>query len=75
MQAYATELVGLPTDVLLANSTPLLTVLKQVTRTIPIVFTQVADPIVGGFVNSYARPDGNMTGFTDFDASLAGRMG
>ena len=73
MQAYATELVGLPTDVLLANSTPLLTVLKQVTRTIPIVFTQVADPIIGGLVSSYARPDGNMTGFTDIDASIAGK--
>jgi putative ABC transport system substrate-binding protein len=73
MQAYSTELVGLPTDVLVANSTPLLTVLKQVTRTIPIVFTQIADPIGGGFVNSYARPDGNMTGFTDFDPSIAGK--
>jgi len=73
LQAYATELVGLPTDVLLANSTPLLAVLKQVTRTIPIVFTQIADPMGGGFVNSYARPDGNMTGFTDFDPSIAGK--
>jgi putative ABC transport system substrate-binding protein len=60
-------------DVLVANSTPLLAVLKQVTRTIPIIFTQIADPIVGGFVSSYARPDGNMTGFTDFDPSLAGK--
>src|SRR5262249_28610486 len=73
LQAYAIELVGLPTDVLVANSTPLLAVVKQVTHTIPIVFTQVADPMGGGFVNSYARPDGNMTGFTDFDPSIAGK--
>jgi putative ABC transport system substrate-binding protein len=73
LRAYASELVGLPVDVLVANSTPSLTVLKQVTRTIPIVFTQIADPIVGGFVNSYAHPDGNMTGFTDFDPSIAGK--
>jgi putative ABC transport system substrate-binding protein len=73
MQAYATELVRPPTDLLVANSTPLLTVLKQVTRTLPIVFTQIADPIAGGLVNSYARPDGNMTGFTDFEPSIAGK--
>jgi putative ABC transport system substrate-binding protein len=73
MQAYATELVGLPAEVLVVNSTPLLSVLKPVTRTIPIVFTQVADPIGSGFVSSYARPGGNITGFTDFDTSVAGK--
>jgi putative tryptophan/tyrosine transport system substrate-binding protein len=59
--------------VLVVNSTPLLTVLKPLTGTIPIVFTQVADPIGSGFVGSYARPDGNITGFTDFDPSIAGK--
>jgi putative ABC transport system substrate-binding protein len=73
MQAYATELIGLPADLLVVNSTPLLAVLTQLTRTIPIVFTQVAEPIGSGFVNNYARPGGNITGFTDFDASIAGK--
>src|SRR5262249_11196267 len=73
MQAYAAELVRLPADVIVANSTPLLSVLKSLTQTIPIVFTQVADPIGSGFVNSYARPAGNITGFTDFDASIGGK--
>jgi putative ABC transport system substrate-binding protein len=71
MQAYATELVSLPADVIVVNSTPLLAVLKQLTRTIPIVFAQVADPIGSGFVGSYARPGENITGFTDFDTSIA----
>jgi len=73
MQAYAAELVRMPADVIVANSTPLLSVLKSLTRTVPIVFTQVADPIGSGFVNSYARPGGNITGFTDFDASIGGK--
>ena len=73
MQAYSTELVSLPADVLVVNSSLLLAVLMQLTRAIPIVFTQVADPIGSGFVSSYARPDGNVTGFTDFDISIAGK--
>jgi len=73
MQAYATELVGLPADVIVVNSTPVLAVLKPLTRTIPIVFAQVADPIGSGFVSSYARPSENVTGFTDFDTSIAGK--
>jgi putative ABC transport system substrate-binding protein len=63
----------MPTDVLVVNSTPLLAIVKELTRTIPIVFTQVADPISSGFVENYARPYGNITGFTDFDASMAGK--
>jgi len=73
MRAYGSELIGLPVDVLVAGSTPLLTILQQLTRTIPIVFTQVADPISSGFVSNYARPEGNITGFTDFDTSIAGK--
>ena len=73
MQAAAAELVGLPADVLVANSTPLLAALRPLTSTIPIVFTQVADPIGSGFVHSYSRPEGNITGFTDFDPSIAGK--
>jgi len=73
VRAHATELVGIPVDVIVANSTPLVAVLKALTRTIPIVFVQVADPAASGFVSNYARPDGNITGFTDFDTSIAGK--
>jgi putative ABC transport system substrate-binding protein len=73
MQAYGGQLVEMPVDVLVANSTPLLAVLKRLTLSIPIVFTQVADPISSGFLTNYARPDGNITGFTDFDATIAGK--
>src|SRR5262245_7668334 len=73
MRAYASELIALPADVLVGGSTPLLTIMQQLTRTIPIVFVQVADPISSGFVSNYARPDGNITGFTDFDTSIAGK--
>jgi putative ABC transport system substrate-binding protein len=73
MLAYASQFVSQPADVIIANSTPLLAVLKQLTSTISIVFVQVADPVGSGFVSSYARPGGNITGFTDFDTSIAGK--
>jgi putative ABC transport system substrate-binding protein len=73
MRANAFEFVSMPVDVIVANSTPLIGVLKSLTQTIPIVFVQVADPVVSGFVTSYARPTGNITGFTDFDTSIAGK--
>jgi putative ABC transport system substrate-binding protein len=59
--------------VIVAASTPLLGVWKKLTSTIPIVFTQVADPAGSGFVTNYARPGGNITGFTDFDPAVAGK--
>lgn len=73
MRADAVELIGLPADVIVANSTPLLAVLKPLTQTIPIVFAQVANPVESGFVGSFARPGGNITGFTDFDPTIAGK--
>ena len=73
MLTYASQFVRQPADVIVANSTPLLAVLKQLTSTISIVFVQVADPVGSGFVSSYARPGGNITGFTDFDTSVAGK--
>jgi putative ABC transport system substrate-binding protein len=60
---FAQELVALRPDVLVAYTTPSLTALRQVARTIPIVFAGVADPVAQGFVQSLARPDGNLTGF------------
>jgi putative ABC transport system substrate-binding protein len=64
MQALAKELVELKPDCILGHSTPVVTALMEATRTIPIVFVSVSDPIGSGFVASMARPAGNMTGFT-----------
>ena len=70
---YAADLVALGPKALLAVSTPALAALQQQTRTIPIVFVGVADPVGQGFVASLARPGGNITGFSVFDAPMAGK--
>jgi putative ABC transport system substrate-binding protein len=70
---YATELVELGCDVLLAQSSPSVVALRRKTSTIPIVFTMVTDPIGQGFVESLARPGGNITGFSDFNSLMAGK--
>jgi putative ABC transport system substrate-binding protein len=67
---YAAELVALAPDVIVAASTPALGPLQSATRTVPIVFVQVADPVGGGFVDNLQRPGGNMTGFSVFDYSI-----
>ena len=68
---YAAELVALAPDVILAMSSPSLDSLLQATRTVPIVFVGVADPVGAGFVDSLSRPGGNATGFVLFDYSLS----
>ena len=68
---YAAELVALAPDVILAMSSPSLVSLLQATRTVPIVFVGVADPVGAGFVDSLSRPGGNATGFVLFDYSLS----
>jgi putative ABC transport system substrate-binding protein len=73
MQALANELVALKPDCIVGHSTPVVTALMQVTRTIPIVFVSVSDPIGSGFVASMARPAGNMTGFTILRATITGK--
>jgi putative ABC transport system substrate-binding protein len=73
MQALAQELVGLKPDCVLGQSTPVTAALMQATRTIPIVFVAVSDPIGSGFVASMARPTGNVTGFTVLHASIVGK--
>jgi putative tryptophan/tyrosine transport system substrate-binding protein len=73
MQAFAKELVEIKPDCIVGHSTPVVTALMHATRTIPIVFVSVADPIGSGFVASMARPGGNITGFTTLQASIVGK--
>jgi putative ABC transport system substrate-binding protein len=70
---YAAELLALAPDVILAISSAALASLLQATRTVPIVFTTVADPVGAGYVDSLARPGGNATGFVVYDYSLAAK--
>lgn len=68
-RAHAAELVALTPDLLLGDATPSVVALLRETRTIPIVFCRVGDPIGSRFVESLARPGGNLTGFTAFETS------
>jgi putative tryptophan/tyrosine transport system substrate-binding protein len=70
---YAEELVRLNPDVILASASASVTALQRITRSVPIVFTNVADPVGAGYVNSLARPGGNTTGFTAFEYSIGGK--
>ena len=70
---YAAELVALEPDVILAAATPAVTALQQASRTVPIVFAGISDPIGNGFVESFSRPGGNITGFTLFEAAVGGK--
>jgi len=72
-RAFAIELVGLRPDVLFAGNSTTLAALQRATRSIPIVFALVADPVGGGFVASLARPGGNITGIMSTEAPLAGK--
>jgi putative tryptophan/tyrosine transport system substrate-binding protein len=72
-QAFAKELVELKADCILGHSTPVTTELMRATRTTPIVFVSVSDPIGTGFVASMARPGGNITGFTLLQATVVGK--
>jgi len=73
MRTHAVTLVALAPDVILASSPPVLAALQHETRTIPIVFVNVADPVGVNLVQSLARPGGNMTGFTDFEFAIVGK--
>jgi putative ABC transport system substrate-binding protein len=72
-RAYASELVGLGPDVILAGGTPAARTLQQVTRTIPVVFTQVFDPLANELVESLRQPGKNMTGFTLYEHTFAAK--
>jgi putative tryptophan/tyrosine transport system substrate-binding protein len=73
VNVFAKELVRLRPDVLVGRSTPGIAALKQETGTIPIIFVNVTEPVEQGFVQSLARPGGNVTGFTNFEASIGGK--
>ena len=70
---YAAELMSLAPDVIVGNSTPVITALRQVTSTIPIVFAVVNDPMGQGFVSSLAHPGGNVTGFSFIEFQIVGK--
>src|SRR5262249_17113270 len=73
MRSDAFDLVGLRPDVILSGSTPALTAVTRESRSVPIVFVNVADPVDQGFVSSLARPGGNVTGFTSLEFSMGGK--
>jgi putative ABC transport system substrate-binding protein len=73
MQRFAKELVALQPDLILSHNTPTTATLLQHTRTIPIVFAVVSDPIGSGFVASFPRPGGNVTGFTNIEPTMASK--
>jgi putative tryptophan/tyrosine transport system substrate-binding protein len=73
IRKYAAELVALAPDVILASGTANVGPLLQATRTVPIVFPIVGDPVGAGFVDSLARPGGNATGFMSFEYGLSGK--
>jgi putative ABC transport system substrate-binding protein len=70
---YAAELVALAPDVILASSSPAIMSLQQLTRTVPIVFVNVVDPVGAGFVESLARPAGNATGFVLYEYGMSAK--
>jgi putative ABC transport system substrate-binding protein len=73
LPAVADELVSLKVDVLITPGTPTALAAQNATKTIPVVFAAVADPISAGLIDSLARPGGNITGFTEIPEGLAGK--
>jgi putative tryptophan/tyrosine transport system substrate-binding protein len=73
MQRSAKELIALQPDLILSHNTPTTASLLQQTRTIPIVFVVVSDPVGSGFVASFPQPGGNVTGFTNIEPTMAGK--
>jgi putative tryptophan/tyrosine transport system substrate-binding protein len=70
LRDHAAELLATAPDLILANSTPVTTALREQSRAVPIVFTQVTDPVGQGLVPNLAQPGGNVTGFTSFEYSI-----
>ena len=73
IRKYVAELIALSPDVIVANTTPAMTILKRATKTVPIVFISVVDPVGSGLVRSMSRPGTNATGFVVFEYALAAK--
>ena len=73
LQTHISELVATAPEIILVNSTPITTALHRATRTIPIVFAQMIDPVAAGVVQSLAKPGGNVTGLMDFEFAIVGK--
>src|SRR5262249_26993632 len=73
IRAFAQELVGLQPDVIVTNATPATVAVQRETRTIPIVFANVGDPVASNIVGGFNRPGGNVTGFASFETSMGGK--
>jgi len=74
VRTYAAELVKLSPDVIVAHTPPVIAAMRQASSSIPIVFAGVVDPVSHGFIDSLARPGGNLTGTTNIEFSLVGKM-
>ena len=75
IRKFARELVDMRLDLIVGHTTPVVAALKAQTRTIPIVFTQVSDPVGSGFIDGFAKPGGNITGFTNLESSMGSKLG
>jgi putative ABC transport system substrate-binding protein len=73
IRALAPELVDLQPDIILTGGTPATVAVQRVTRTIPIVFSNVGDPVASGLIARLNRPSGNVTSFANYEASLGGK--
>ena len=72
-RTFAKELIGMNVDVIVPSTNQVTAILQQETRTIPIVFAFIGDPVGSGFVQSLSRPGGNLTGFANFENSIGGK--
>ena len=73
IRSFAKELIGMSVDVIVPSTNQVTAILQQETRTIPIVFAFIGDPVGSGFVQSLSRPGGNLTGFANFENSIGGK--
>src|SRR5262249_4070384 len=71
IRKHAVDLVALEPNVILASTGQVMAVMQQATRTVPIVFTAVSDPVASGYVDSLARPGGNITGFSSAEFGMS----